>query len=270
MSKNLNKQFGVFNETIQYLRHLGSRLACSEKERSFAHWIKNQLNSFGYDVVEDEYSSMETYTWHYVVIWGGLVFSVILMRLFPLVAVILSVALTFIEYFEMNSFPVLSVLFRWKKSINIIGKKEDKPQVILVSHIDSAISSIFFDPRFMSSPRRSVLLTIFSSLAICGFTIIYLLFSWNSIYILSWIPALYLLFLSVGHVHREFFMETTPGGNDNGSGVAVSIEVARRLKDANIPFWIVFTGSEESGTNGAIAFEKKYRELIVTIVVLVS
>ncbi len=94
------------------------------------------------------------------------------------------------------------------------------------------------------------------------FALLNLIFSWNFFYNLSWIPAAYLILLSVGHIHREFFMEPSPGGNDNGSGVTVCLEVARQLANENIPFWVVFTGSEESGTNGALAFEKKYRSII--------
>jgi hypothetical protein len=262
MDINPDSQTGAINITLQFLKNLGARPACSVKEKSCARWIKKQLLSFGFEVIEDEFPSLTTYTWPYLLIWIGLILSVILMKISAPSALVLSVFLTIVEYFEMNSFPVLTTLFKRKKSVNIIGKKSQKPQIILFSHIDSATPSIFFDPRFISDPHLSVQLTIFSSIAICCLALLNLIFSWNFLYILSWIPAAYLILLSVGHIHREFFMEPSPGGNDNGSGVTICLEVARRLANENIPFWVVFTGSEESGTNGAIAFEKKYRSVI--------
>ncbi len=262
MDIKLDNQTGAIGITLQFLKNLGARPACSAKEKSCARWLKNQLLSFGFEVIEDEFPSLATYTWPYLLIWIGLILSVILMKISAPSALVLSVLLTVIEYFEMNSFPVLTTLFKWKKSINIIGKKSQKPPIILFSHIDSATPSIFFDPRFISNPHLSVQLTSFSSIANCCFALMNLIFSWNFLYILSWIPAAYLILLSVGHIHREFFMEPSPGGNDNGSGVTVCLEVARQLANENIPFWVVFTGSEESGTNGAVAFEKKYRSII--------
>lgn len=262
MDINPDSQTGAINITLQFLKNLGARPACSVKEKSCARWIKKQLLSFGFEVIEDEFPSLATYTWPYLLIWIGLILSVILMKISAPSALVLSVFLTIVEYFEMNSFPVLTTLFKRKKSVNIIGKKSQKPQIILFSHIDSATPSIFFDPRFISDPHLSVQLTIFSSIAICCLALLNLIFSWDFLYTLSWIPAAYLILLSVGHIHREFFMEPSPGGNDNGSGVTICLEVARRLANENIPFWVVFTGSEESGTNGAIAFEKKYRSVI--------
>ena len=270
MDINPDSQTGAINITLQFLKNLGARPACSVKEKSCARWIKKQLLSFGFEVIEDEFPSLTTYTWPYLLIWIGLILSVILMKISAPSALVLSVFLTIVEYFEMNSFPVLTTLFKWKKSINIIGKKIQKPPIILFSHIDSATPSIFFDPRFISDPHLSVQLTIFSSIAICCLALLNLIFSWNFLYILSWIPAAYLILLSVGHIHREFFMEPSPGGNDNGSGVTICLEVARRLANENIPFWVVFTGSEESGTNGAIAFEKKYRSVIGESLILNS
>jgi hypothetical protein len=262
MDINPDSQTGAINITLQFLKNLGARPACSVKEKSCARWIKKQLLSFGFEVIEDEFPSLATYTWPYLLIWIGLILSVILMKISAPSALVLSVFLTIVEYFEMNSFPVLTTLFKRKKSVNIIGKKSQKPQIILFSHIDSATPSIFFDPRFISDPHLSVQLTIFSWIAICCLALLNLIFSWDFLYTLSWIPAAYLILLSVGHIHREFFMEPSPGGNDNGSGVTICLEVARRLANENIPFWVVFTGSEESGTNGAIAFEKKYRSVI--------
>jgi len=270
MDINPDSQTGAINITLQFLKNLGARPACSVKEKSCARWIKKQLLSFGFEVIEDEFPSLTTYTWPYLLIWIGLILSVILMKISAPSALVLSVFLTIVEYFEMNSFPVLTTLFKRKKSVNIIGKKSQKPQIILFSHIDSATPSIFFDPRFISDPHLSVQLTIFSSIAICCLALLNLIFSWNFLYILSWIPAAYLILLSVGHIHREFFMEPSPGGNDNGSGVTICLEVARRLANENIPFWVVFTGSEESGTNGAIAFEKKYRSVIGESLILNS
>lgn len=53
----------------------------------------------------------------------------------------------------------------------------------------------------------------------------------------------------------------TPGGNDDASGVAVSLALAQYLKAhpmKNTEVWFVFTGCEQSGTAGARALLEKY------------
>jgi len=63
-------------------------------------------------------------------------------------------------------------------------------------------------------------------------------------------------------------MPLSPGGNDNGSGVAVALELARLLADGDISFWVVFTGAEESGTWGALQFMKQYASTIRDIPII--
>jgi hypothetical protein len=107
-----------------------------------------------------------------------------------------------------------------------------------------------------------MLLTTSSTIAIVFLTVVNSVFPMRFWFYLGIIPSLYLFFLFLGHIHREFFMPFSPGGNDNGSGLAVALVASKILKGEGIPFWVVFTGSEESGTYGAEAFMNEYKELL--------
>jgi Zn-dependent M28 family amino/carboxypeptidase len=65
-----------------------------------------------------------------------------------------------------------------------------------------------------------------------------------------------------------------PGINDNGSGVAAVFEIAERLKNSplqNSNLWIVFTGCEEAGIQGAKAFlDQHYADLPVDSTFLIN
>ena len=54
---------------------------------------------------------------------------------------------------------------------------------------------------------------------------------------------------------------TSPGANDNGSGVAIAIELARRHGGAleHFDLWVLFTGSQESLADGMRAFLRRHR-----------
>lgn len=252
----------LINEVISKLKEIGPRPTGSEKEKELASWIKDKLESFGLTVEVQGFDVVPTYSYPYILMWGLLILSLILMLHNKFLSFSLALLTSILEFRELDTFHNISNLFRTKKSQNIIGKNIHKPKLLIIAHIDSARTSIFFHPKFIASPRVSMLLTTGSTLAILIFTILNLFLPLKLWFYIGLIPSFYLLFLILAHIHRELFMPHSPGGNDNGSGVITAIVSSKILKEENIPFWVVFTGGEESGTYGADALENKYRELL--------
>lgn len=246
------------DRVLAAFRDLGARPSASLKEREALRFLEGVLKDLGLSVSFEEFKAPATYTWAYLVFWLGLAQGGLLCRRFPLWSAASSGVLLVLLYLELATFPVVSRLFATKTSANVIGKYGDSPEVVLLAHVDSATPSIFFHPRFVMHPRASLRLFVASAWMIFGMGVLSV-FSpialWQRIAI---IPSLYLLLLAAGHVHREFWMPPSPGGNDNASGVAASCALAEILKDQDIPFVLVLTGAEESGTWGALHFFRRH------------
>lgn len=252
----------IIEEVIRKLKGIGPRPTGSEKELTFASWLRDKLKEIGIDVDIQDFRTVPTYTYPYLLIWGLLILSILLMHSNRILSFIVALVIGILEFRELDTYHNVSNLFRIKTSQNIIGKNSDKPDFVIMAHIDSTRTSIFFHPKFVTSPRTSMLLTTSSTIAIICLTIVNSIFPMKFWLYLGIIPSIYLFFLFLGHIHREIFMPFSPGGNDNGSGVAVALAASKTLKEEGIPFWVVFTGSEESGTYGAEAFMNEYKELL--------
>jgi len=247
---------------LQKVKEFGPRPSASRKEREFLGFLAQSLEALGLSVEWDTFRAPSTYTWAYLVLWLGLAQAGLLVKIAPLWSVVSGLFFLLVEYWELATFPVVSALFRFRESANVLGKNGEEPALILMAHVDSARTSFFFHPRFVTNPRLSLLLLVYSSLLITGSGIFSAFLKLKGFFWVALFPSLYLLFLALGHVHRESFMGFSPGGNDNGSGVAASFELARVLKKKGIPFFVVFTGAEESGTWGALRFIEKYGHMV--------
>uniref|UniRef100_A0A7V4WK91 M28 family peptidase n=1 Tax=Candidatus Caldatribacterium saccharofermentans TaxID=1454753 RepID=A0A7V4WK91_9BACT len=250
---------GISEFILQKIAEFGPRPSASEKEREFLLFLKDMLASFGLTTNLETFRAPATYTWAYLVFFLGLAQAGLLCVTAPVWAALSSLTLLVLLYFELATFPVVSLLFRTRTSANVLGKHGEHPQVIILAHADSATPSIFFHPRFVVHPRLSLLLFISSACVITGVSVALAFVNVPPLRFAALLPSLYLLFLASGHVHREFSMAPSPGGNDNGSGVAAALAIAQTLKAEGIPFLIVLTGAEESGTWGALHLLARHR-----------
>ncbi|MEN3186243.1 MAG: M28 family peptidase [Atribacterota bacterium] len=253
---------GLWEKTLEVLKKIGARPSASAKEKELLSFVRDTLQNLGMMVEWDDFPAPSTYTWGHLLLWVGLAQAGLLVVVVPLWSVLSSLFFLLAEYLELATFPVLSSLFCFHRSANVIGKYSHIPEFVLMAHVDSARPSIFFHPRFATNPRFSLLLLVYSSLFITGSSIFAMFWSREVLFWVAFFPSLYLIFLALGHLHREFWMVPSPGGNDNGSGVAVVLELAKRLKERGVPFWVVFTGAEESGTWGALHLLQKYGPLL--------
>ncbi|MEN3183898.1 MAG: M28 family peptidase [Atribacterota bacterium] len=246
-------------DILQKIASFGPRPSASEREREFLLFLKGTLDSLGLATSLETFRAPATYTWAYLVFFLGFPQAGLLSPFFPSWAAASSVVLLVLLYFELATFPVVSLLFRTRTSANVLGKYGENPEVVLLAHVDSATPSIFFHPKFVVHPRVSLLLFIFAACLVAGVSVLSVFVRTSFLHLTAFVPSLYLLFLAFGHVHREFFMSPSPGGNDNGSGVAAALKTAQMLKEAGIPFLVVFTGAEESGTWGSCNLVARHR-----------
>lgn len=252
----------LIEETISKLEEIGPRPTGSIKEKELANWLKDKLESFGLKVEVQNFTTVTTYSYPYILIWSLLIFSFILILSNRFLSFAIALAISVLKFRELDTFHNISNLFRMGKSQNVIGKNTERPKLVIMAHIDSARTSIFFDPKYVTPPRASMLLTTGSTMAILVLTFINMFLPLKVWFYIGIVPSSYLLFLILAHIHREIFMPFSPGGNDNGSGVVVALAASKILSDEGIPFWVIFTGGEESGTYGAEALESKYGNLL--------
>jgi hypothetical protein len=245
-------QESLLDHVLTKLQDFGPRPSASHREREFLLFVRETLNRLGLQTEWESFRAPATYTWAYLVLWLGLAQAGLVLPRIPLLSAISSLVFLVLEYFELSTFPLVSRLFCFHTSGNVLGKNSEDPEVVLLAHADSATTSIFFHPRFVTNPRVSLLLFIIASLAIAGVSVPALFFPLKLWFWIALPFALYLLFLAFGHLHREVAMPPSPGANDNGSGVAVALELSRIFKEQGIPFWVVVTGAEESGNWGAL------------------
>lgn len=128
--------------------------------------------------------------------------------------------------------------------------------LFLVAHYDTQWGSWLFAPRFLPFTRS------FFTLGYAGFLAVPLLLFLRAAGVAAAAPALLaagLLDAAVAGFLLLCWLAGRPvnGANDNGSGVAVALEMARRLQARPLPgveVTLVFTGAEEVGMRGMAAF----------------
>ncbi|HCK99097.1 MAG TPA: hypothetical protein DHW42_03205 [Candidatus Marinimicrobia bacterium] len=250
------------------LPHRGTTTA---EETLAADFLKKSLKAENIPAEIEVFKATSTYSWEVILISltmvAGIVLSPWLSKLGT--AIVLLGFWSYARHFMGHS-TIFTPFIPKKRSRNVVARipsqeKSDK-HIILMAHYDSARASAVFAPKMVKNFRVTFLLNTF----IAGFTIIwaYLGDYWGAAVwfkIACGILVLFHLFNVIIHVHREVIHRFVPGINDNGSGVAATFEITERLQQSplqNSNIWIVFTGCEENGIQGAKAFiDQHYADL---------
>lgn len=258
----------AYRHVLQLAETIGPRGSCTEAERKAAHYIKTELGRSKLNLMEEQFKAVSSFSWVFglidlLFIVAALIFPSrskpgFFLALFAFIAFIL----------ESSTFPFLSRLLPKKSSQNVIAHipARSKPirKVIITAHYDSSRSALNFSPKLVKGFRRSYLLLVG---AMASEVFLYALAVFTSLsprllWFLSLPCVLYILVTFLTLLHRELAGEYTPGANDNASGVAVLLEVAKiltRFPLITTEVTLVATGAEESGTNGALAYLRRHR-----------
>jgi hypothetical protein len=142
------------------------------------------------------------------------------------------------------------------------GKSAATRQVVLLGHLDSHRTPLASSsPAWLRLFGLLIPLGLLSSLALLGLYLAHLFQPQPLWQYLALLPAL----IAAGLLALTYQADLTPyspGANDNASGAALVLELARRLKSQPLQrttVWAVLSGCEEVGCYGAEAFARAHR-----------
>lgn len=229
----------AFEHLDKLAYELGPRVAGTRGEREAASYISERLRGWGYRVRVQRFSfvSEELKRRAEALVLLGTLPSLLLPPQGMLVWIVSALLLL----------KLLPLFLPRARSQNVVARLgQAKPRVILTAHYDSASSP--------PSPRLKLFLGLAFPLALlalvaCALARIFGLLPWP-------LPALGLLALLVSAAGAELTSalsrKPSPGANDNASGVAVMLEVARVARGLRSPnLAAIALGAEEQGLEGS-------------------
>lgn len=259
-------------------RHLaadiGPRPPGSKGEKRAARYVQRELEELGYQVEVDDFRTPVTTAWGKTLDRLLLVIGVII---FP-VNEHLSYALVFAGFIAFLLERYGRCPFSWLapggRSSNVVVRsspaREPEVRLVLLAHLDSPKSAFYYRPALVSLYRPFRIadtaaqgaLFIFFTLAYGGHLLSMdsskLDFIWRAGLAFSVIPFLSMLAL----FSKALSDRTSPGGNHNGSGVALLLELARsysRHRPHSAELWFAFTGASEANGRGARMLVRQHR-----------
>ncbi len=256
-------------QILENFSNLPHRGATTKEERSAAQFLGNALKEMGIKESLDSFKAISSYSWE-VILFSLFMMAGILMSpwvSFLGTAFVLIGFWSFFRHFMGRTTPFTPFILK-RKSQNVIGQitpvsGDSKRNLILMAHYDSARASMIFSPSMVKSFRKNfVFNTVVSAVTIpWAFLGQYWASFWwfKLICILLALNQLANIFI---HIYREIAHKFVPDINDNGSGVAAIFEILNDLKKhllQNTDLWILFTGCEEAGIQGAKHFIDDYK-----------
>lgn len=254
-------------ETLKQLAGLPHRGATTAEEKRAADLLKQNLDALNIPATLESFRASSTYSWEIILfsltMIAGLLISPFLSKLGT--AVVLLGFWSYTRHF-MGRATIFTPFIPKKQSRNVVAQipteQTAAKNIILMAHYDSARASSVFAPNMVKNFRQSFLLNTYVGV----FSIIwaYLGEYWGlSIWfrIVCAVLAIVHLINVLIHIHREIFHKFVPGINDNASGVAAVFSIIEKLqkqplKNSNV--WVLFTGCEEAGIQGAKAFYHRH------------
>jgi Peptidase family M28 len=267
---------GIRDDLLKLAVEVGPRGAGTAAEGKAASYIGERFQELGLDVDTQEFSSITTYSYLYMIYFvvaiacGALSYWSWFVYFAAPVAVLNALAFAL----DLETFPLLAHLLPHKKSRNVIGElraENDRVGLVVVAHYDSARSGLSFSPNMVKNFRLSFLMMVGSIFGVAVLTVVNLILRLigGDTNLGVWIATLvfcgYLLVPLVFMIHRELAMDFTPGANDNASGVVTMLALADKVteEESQVPgVMFLATGAEEVGTAGMIEFLKVHGERI--------
>lgn len=263
---------------IAVARHLvadiGPRPPGSPQESAALRLVEKELSSLGLEAESRKFLAPATTAWsetldHLALILGVLLYPVNSHASFALV--FLGYLFFLLEQYGRSPFMRLQP---HRRSGNVAARikpyREAKRKLVLLAHVDSPRSAFYYRPGLVRLFRPFLLLDFLSQTLLFMLMTVayggYLLSMDKTTLDLMWkvglllcIPAAAAL---VALLMKAAAGKTTPGGNQNASGVAVLLELARvyaRRQPYETELWIVATGASDASGLGARRFASGHR-----------
>jgi hypothetical protein len=276
-------------KTQEYIRFLsqkiGGRGSCTVQERKAGDYVADQLRSVGFGNVRSEnFQGLPSSYWAYALaIAVALTGSLLLLFLGGRDVLILAAISSILGVWGMLAeSEFASSWVRWllprQPSLNVscwvAPKGEIKQRVILCAHLDTHRTPIFYSSRrWYSLFGLLVGLTFLSMMAGALLYPTAVLLGWSGLRWTSLVLIPIQVFSLAMCLHADF-TPYSPGANNDASGVAALLTLAKRLARnplEHTEVHLVFTGCEEVGTWGMAAYLDQYakqlgREAVYVVV----
>ncbi len=256
---------------------LPHRGTATDGERRAHEYCAEQFRSAGLEAVTEAFPTVASAYRPFLLAAALMLAGAALFFAFPAPAVVLTL-LTAISAFLELSFRgnPLRWLLPKKQSWNTHARLQNpgvpRRTLVILAHVDSHRT-----PWIWASPKTFRAYQFVSSLAMIAFALLplCLLGAWGfdtappAAVLAPCIVLIFFIFLLTLQAETSPF---TRGANDNASGVALLLELAKQFAErppANTDFWFVCTGAEEVGAHGAAAFVKRHASELQNAVFLI-
>jgi hypothetical protein len=178
-------------------------------------------------------------------------------------------------YFDLNTGRhFLRLLFFRRASQNVVSRGENPDashKLIIAAHLDTARTGTIFGPGLSALTKRISSILPFPHTRLLFWSAAVMLpmlgarmagVDSDGLAVLQIIPTLILLVSTFLLVDWRL-SEVVPGANDNASGVAVALSLARKLEKEptrNIDTWVLLTGGQECGMEGMRSFVRSHKD----------
>jgi hypothetical protein len=262
---------------IRYLSNvIGGRGSCTSQVKKASEYVADQLEKLGAQTIQAQpFEAIPSTYLPYALSFGiALLGSLLALSFDNRFGLVLAASLNTLGFWGMIAeTEFTSSWIRWflpkADTQNILGVVPPtaaiQKRVVLNAHLDTHRTPVFYSSRGWH--------TLFSVLV--GFTLLSMamgavifgisaLFAWRRVCWLSLVLAAVEIFALVLCLHADF-TPFSPGANDNASGVAVILGLAKRLVDhplSHTEVHLVFTDCEEVGAYGIQAFLDAYATVL--------
>jgi hypothetical protein len=257
---------------LDHIRYLagrsGGRGSCTSGESQAAIYLAEQMRALGLKDVRLESFQGSHSTYHpYALAFLGALIGTLLVLFSPgRIELASSALLNLLGLWGMLAeTDFTSNWTRWllpsAPSQNAIGilpaRRATKQRVILCAHLDTHRTPIFYSSRSWHKLFSTLVSLAFLSMLAAGFAFLAgSIFNWGWVIWLG-IPAAGIQIFALALCLHADLTPFSPGANDNASGVAVCLALARQLKKTMLDHtdvWLAFTGCEETAAYGMAAF----------------
>jgi hypothetical protein len=266
-------------DVIRRLCSFEGRLAGTDSERRAANYLAEQLREQGRRAdIEPTYVHPQYGLVHGLHSALGIAGSLIALAE-PAIGFAIVLAAATSMYLDLNArLYLIRRLFFRRASQNVLsrgGNPNAPARIILCAHYDAARTGAAFSPSWVSraarlqralplpiGPFRILFWALALLLPVLGMRMAGLEGTWISALQL---PQTLVLIVGVFALVDIELSDVVPGANDNASGVATALSLAREL-DADPPghldVWILFSGAEECLQEGMRSFVRSHRREI--------
>ncbi|MFC2037305.1 M28 family peptidase [Chloroflexota bacterium] len=265
-------QLGEYSqEALEHIRYLsviiGGRGSCTPSERRAAEYAAEQMSGLGLsDVQIEPYKGSPSTYRPYALALGVAIFATLLMWLVetPWALAIAAILNALAAWGTLAETDLAANWMRWvlpkADSQNAVGRILPTGQVrkraVICAHVDTHRTPSFYASPTRFALFRGLMIGAWAGMIIeAAFYALAIVFSWDWIFWVGALATLQVIALDMClHADRTPF---SPGANDNASGVAVALGLARRLSEeplSHTEVWVAFTGCEETAAYGMGAF----------------